>query len=318
MANDLISKNRPASGYAFWRPMSELKAGLVGLAIGLIIIGGALIGPLLATVSPTDFVGAPFDPPSQDAMLGTDFMGRDVLSRVLHGGTQILGLSALATVIGVLCGTLLGIVGGYLKGRTDDIIMRLLDVAMAFPQTVLALLFISIVGPKSWLIAILVAAIHIPQVARVMRSVALRVSEEDYIRYAEAIGVSMTRIITREILPNLTAPLMVELGLRFTYSIALIAGLGFLGLMADPSVPDWGMMVNENRIGLLSNAWAVAAPVLILAVLTIGTNIFADSLGRTNRGMPSGPTDDPKDDEKLSAGKTLETNSDNAAGEIRG
>lgn len=277
--------------YNFWRWILDLKAGAIGLAVALVIICGAIVGPLIAPVSPADFVGAPFDPPSPDAFLGTDFIGRDVLSRVLSGGMQILGLSAVATFLGVCIGTLLGIIGGYLKGRVDDVIMRLLDVAMAFPQTVLALLFISILGPKAWLIAILVAAIHVPQVARVMRSVALRVSEEDYIKYAEAIGVSLPKIIAREIFPNLTAPLMVELGLRFTYSVALVAGLGFLGLMADPSVPDWGMMINENRIGLLLNPWAVAAPVFILAILTIATNVFADALGRARRVATPVPAD---------------------------
>lgn len=293
-----LKGRRPAVIDTCWRWILDLKAGAIGLLIGLIIIIGALFGPFLSPVPPTDFVGAPFDLPSQYALAGTDFMGRDVLSRVLSGGVRILGLSAVATAAGVLFGTLLGIICGYLKGKVDDVIMRLLDVAMAFPQTVLALLFLSILGPKPWLIALLVAAIHLPQVARVMRSVALRVAEEDYIRYAEAIGVSTTRIITREILPNLAAPLMVELGLRFSYSIALIAGLGFLGLMADPSVPDWGMMINENRIGLLLNPWAVSVPVFILAVLTIGTNVFTDSLARTKGGMPATALDDMMGDEK--------------------
>ncbi len=277
--------------YNIWRWIIDLKAGAIGLAVALVIICGAIVGPLIAPVSPADFVGAPFDPASPDAFLGTDFMGRDVLSRILSGGMQILGLSAVATFVGVCIGTLLGIIGGYLKGRVDDVIMRLMDVAMAFPQTVLALLFISILGPKAWLIAILVAAIHVPQVARVMRSVALRVSEEDYIKYAEAIGVSLPKIVVREIFPNLTAPLMVELGLRFTYSVALVAGLGFLGLMADPSVPDWGMMINENRIGLLLNPWAVAGPVFILAILTIAINVFADALGRARRVATPVPAD---------------------------
>ncbi|MER9408381.1 MULTISPECIES: ABC transporter permease [unclassified Mesorhizobium] len=317
MAIDLNGRSAPSMIGTCWRWFRDLKAGAAGLVIGLLIIGGAIFGPFLAPVPPTDFVGSPFDLPSPYALLGTDFMGRDVFSRVLSGGVQVLGLSAVATVAGVLIGTLLGIICGYLKGKTDDVIMRLLDVAMAFPQTVLALLFVSIVGPKLWLIALLVAAIHAPQVARVMRSVALRVSEEDYIRYAEAIGVSTTRIITREILPNLAAPLMVELGLRFSYSIALIAGLGFLGLMADPSVPDWGMMINENRIGLLLNPWAVAAPVFILAVLTIGTNVFTDSLARTKRGMPAADVDDTISDEILADGQVAGFGNGPGAGKER-
>jgi len=254
--------------------------GTVGLLLGFAVLAGAVVGPILTPYSPLAFVGGPFDPPSAGTPLGTDVIGRDVLSRLMAGGERLLGLSVLATAIGVLGGTLCGIVAGYRKGFLDEAIMRGFDVLLAFPQMILALLFISMIGPRAWLIVLLVAAVHGPQVARVMRAATLRVAEEDFVRFSEAIGMSTARILMSEILPNLTGPLMVELGLRFTYSTALIAALGFLGLMDDPSVPDWGMMMNENRIGVGSNLWGVAAPAMALAVLTVAINLFTDALAR--------------------------------------
>jgi peptide/nickel transport system permease protein len=251
-------------------------------AAGVVLL--ALLGPFMAPRSPTEFVGIPFQGPSAGAWLGTDLLGRDVLTRVLCGGYEILGLSAAATLIGVLGGALLGLAAGYVKGTADEVIMRLLDVALAFPQTILALLFVSLIGPEPWLIVLVAAAIHAPQVARVARAATLRVAEEDFVRFAEAIGMAPGRIMLREIFPNIVNPLMVELGLRFTYSIALIAGLSFLGFGQQPPAPDWGLMINENRIGLAANPWPVVVPILLIAILTIGTNLFTESVVRAVLG----------------------------------
>jgi peptide/nickel transport system permease protein len=170
--------------------------------------------------------------------------------------------------------------------------MRTLDVLLAFPQTILALLFVSVLGTSFVLIAVLVAAIHAPQVARVIRAAALRVAGEDFVEYARGIGASPLKIMVREIAPNVVGPLLVELGLRFTYSIALIAGLSFLGLAQDPPAPNWGLMLNENRIGLLQNPWPVAVPVLLIAILTVGVNLLTDAYGRwTAHGAPRAALD---------------------------
>jgi peptide/nickel transport system permease protein len=276
----------------------RLGLGGIGLVLTAVIVTGALAGPFIAPQSPQAFIGAPFDPPSASALLGTDFMGRDVLSRVLAGGWRILAMSAAATFFGVSIGAFFGILSGYRKGLLDEMTMRLSDVALSFPQTILALLFLSIIGPSRWVIVLLVAAIHAPQVARVIRSVALKVAEEDYVRYAEAIGVSTGRIVLTEILPNVISTLIVEFGLRLTFSIALIASLGFLGFAEDPAAPDWGIMINENRIGLDSDPWGVAAPVAILAFLTIGVNLFFDGLALWffAGGCATAPTTGPDSD----------------------
>jgi peptide/nickel transport system permease protein len=257
------------------------RMGRVGLLLAGIVIALALAGPFLAPFSPETFIGAPFQGPAAAMPLGADVLGRDVLSRVLTGGYRILGLAAAATLLGVAVGALLGMAAGFLKGAADEIIMRLLDVALAFPQTIFALLFVSIMGSEPSLIALIVAAVHVPQVARVARAGALRVAGEDFVRHAEAIGMAPFRILVSEILPNLSVPLLVELGLRYTYSIALIAGLSFLGLGQQPPAADWGLMINENRIGMASNPWPVLAPVLLIALLTIGINLFTDAISRS-------------------------------------
>lgn len=261
--------------WAFSNTGALWGAGLTALVLILVAVG-----PYVAPNSPVDFVGAPFDPPSANALLGTDILGRDVLSRVLSGGTVILSLSAIATLLGVATGGLLGIGAGYFRGTADDVIMRLLDVLLAFPQTILALLFVSVLGSSFLLIAVLVGAIHTPQVARVIRAAALRVSGEDFVKFAKGLGASPLKIMTREIAPNVLGPLLVETGLRFTYSISLIAGLSFLGLAQEPPSANWGLMVNENRIGLLQNPWPVVVPITLIAILTVGINLLTDAYGR--------------------------------------
>lgn len=284
------------------RAFASLGQGAVGLGLAAAVVGLALIGPWLVTTSPFALIGAPFHPPFARALLGTDVLGRSVVARVLVGGVQILGLSVIATVLGVAVGGALGMAAGYLKGLIDEIIMRTLDVALAFPQTILALLFVSIVGPKPWLIALLVAAIHAPQVARVARAATLRLASEDFVLYAEMVGLTRTRIILTEIAPNIMATLLVELGLRFTYSIALIAGLSFLGLAEQPPAANWGLMINENRIGMGLNPWPVVVPAVLVSLLSVGMNLFADTISR--RGLElARPRDDaaPVDADTLGA-----------------
>ncbi len=184
----------------------------------------------------------------------------------------------------MISGALLGIWAGYAKGATDEIIMRLADVVMAFPQTILVLLFVSIIGAKLWLLTLMVGAIHAPQVARVARAATLRIAGEDFILYAESVGTARWRIIVREIFPNITSPLMVEFGLRLAYSVTLIAGLSFLGFGAQPPAADWGLMINENRIGLMTCPWPVLVPILLIALLTIGMNLLTDAAARAMLG----------------------------------
>jgi peptide/nickel transport system permease protein len=262
--------------------------GRIGLVIVAILVLIAVLGPLIAPHSPTAFVAAPNSPPGPHVLFGADSLGRDVWSRFLHGGLSVLGLSLAATIVGVGVGVVVGLTAAYSGGVFDEVLMRIADVFMAFPQIVLTLLLVTAFGPKVWLIVLTVGISHAPRVARVIRGAAQQVVERDFIKAAEAVGEPRRRIIFGELLPNVTSPLLVELGLRLTYSIGLIAGINFLGLGLQPPTADWGLMVNENRLALTFQPWGVLLPILAIALLTIGTNLLTDAFARAAIGIDRG------------------------------
>jgi peptide/nickel transport system permease protein len=257
----------------------------VGLAIVVIMVLIALLGPLFAPHSPTAFVGIPNSGPGGHTVFGTDYVGRDVLSRFLNGGRSVLGLAVASTAVGILLGLLVGLSAAYAGGLVDEVLMRVSDVFLAFPQIVFALLLVSAFGPKLWLLVLTVGISHAPRVARVMRGAAQQVVERDFIKAAEAVGESRWRILFSELLPNVTSPLLVETGLRLTYSIGLVAGLSFLGFGLQPPNADWGLMINENRVSITVQPWGVVLPVVAIALLTIGTNLMADGIARAAIGL---------------------------------
>jgi peptide/nickel transport system permease protein len=257
----------------------------IGAGIVVLVIAIAVVGPLVAPHSPTEFVAVPNTGPSADALFGADALGRDVLSRFLHGGLSVLWMAAAATLIGVVAGVIIGLVAAYTRGWLDDVLMRASDVVLAFPQIILALLAVSAIGPKLWLIVIVVAVTHTPRVARVIRGAAQEIVERDFIKSAEAVGEKRSRIIFGELLPNVTSPLLVELGLRMTYSIGLIAAVSFLGFGLQPPAADWGLMIFENRLSITVQPWAVVLPVLAIGLLTVGTNLITDGIARAAIGI---------------------------------
>jgi len=261
-------------------PQAKIGTGLT-LVVVLIALLGPWLGPVLTGHTTTDFAGKPFKP---DGVAGTDGLGRDVLTRFLAGGTTLLLYAVLATVLGIVLGALLGMVAGYGGGRLDSLLMRGNDVLLSFPQLVIALLAIAVIGPEGWLLVLVIGLTHAPRTARVARQATVAVRGQDYIRAAEMYAVPRSRILLREILPNITGPLMVEIGLRLTYSIGYIASLSFLGLGIQPPSADWGLMINENRIALVVQPWGVLLPVLAIAALTVGTNLVADALASAAAG----------------------------------
>ena len=164
--------------------------------------------------------------------------------------------------------------------------MRLNDVLLAFPQILLALVVLTSVNqPENWMVVVLVGLSNAPRTARIARGVALGVVSRDFVHAAEALGERRSRVILAEVLPNMMPPLLAEAGLRLTFSIGLVAALGFLGLTTDPSAANWGQMINENRLGLSTQPWSVLAPVFMIALFTIGTNLTADGFAQvTQRG----------------------------------
>ncbi|HEY0831392.1 MAG TPA: ABC transporter permease [Candidatus Dormibacteraeota bacterium] len=257
----------------------------IGLGLVLIIAAIAIFGPLIAPHGPADFIGLPNTGPSGAARFGTDHLGQDVWSRFLDGGREILLLATAATLLGLAIGTSLGLLAAYSKGALDDVLMRSMDVILAFPSIMLALVAIATLGASSWLIILAVGLTNVPRVARVTRAAAQPIVERDFVAAAEAIGVPRWRILFGEILPNVLSPLMVEASLRLTYSIGLIAGLAFLGFTPNPNGADWGLMIQENQIALVVQPWGVVLPIIAVALLTMGTGMVGDGIARAAAGI---------------------------------
>jgi peptide/nickel transport system permease protein len=263
----------------------HLRRTKVGFAVFVALLAVALFGRFVAPYSPTEFIGPPFSLPTSAYWLGTDFLGRDVLSRVLYGGLSVFVLGITATIIGIVLGVSLGLISGYSRRWVDESIMRMLDVVLAFPSIVLAMLFVSILGPRLWLIVLMVGISHMPRIARVTRAATVELAARDFVRAAGAVGVPRRKILLFEVLPNISSPLLVEFGLRLTYSIIMIAALSFIGFGMQPPSADWGLMINENRIAITVQPWAVVAPVILIGALTVSTNLMADGLARAMMGI---------------------------------
>ena len=255
--------------------------------IGVVLAGGvlliALFGPYVAPHGPADFVGAPNA--SSPGFFGTDHLGQDVWSRFLHGGRSILWIASAATAIGIISGALVGLVAAYSRNTLDDVLMRAMDVILAFPQIMLALVALVTLGAKTWLIILAVGLTTTPRVARVVRGASQPIVERDFVSAADALGVPRWRILFAEVLPNIMSPLMVETSLRLTYAIALVASLAFLGFTPNPNGADWGLMIYENRIALAVQPWGVMLPIIAIALLTLGTGLIGDGISRAAAGI---------------------------------
>ena len=258
------------------------QVGLIAVAVPVAI---AIIGPLFAPHSATGFVGAPFSGASGSAWFGTDTLGRDVFSRFLDGGRNILAIAFAGTVLGVAAGTVLGLVTGYSNRIVDDVAMRVVDLLMAFPGIVLALLLLTIGGTQDWVLIGVVALSFMPYTSRVVRSSTMQLRDSDFVLYAQSTGTPTRRILFQEILPNIAGPLTVEFGLRLAQSIGTIAGLDYLGLGAQPPTADWGLMVQENQSGLMSAPWSVLLPIIAIAALAIGVNLVTDGIAQASAGI---------------------------------
>jgi peptide/nickel transport system permease protein len=278
----LVQSKRPAGVI-----MGALRLGRTRIGLGLVIFvaGLALLGPLFAPHGPADFIGLPNKLPFGSALFGTDHLGQDVWSRFLDGGRTILLLATASTLLGLALGTSVGLLAAYSRGWLDDVLMRGMDVILAFPQILLTLVAISTLGPSGWLMVLAVGLTNMPRVARVTRGAAQPIVERDFVAAAEAIGVPRWRILFGEVLPNVLSPLMVESSLRLTYSIGLIAAIAFLGFTTNPNGADWGLMIQENFIALVVQPWGVLLPMAAVAMLTMGTGMIGDGIARAAAGI---------------------------------
>jgi peptide/nickel transport system permease protein len=272
-------------GTSLLRRSLRLWRTRIGVALVGVIVLLAIVGPYVAPYGPSAPVGVPNSNPSSTAVLGTDYLGQDVLSRVLYGGGSILVIAVIATALGLIAGTAIGLVAAYSRNALDDVLMRGMDVLLALPQILLALLFVAIVGARAWVIVVAIALTTVPRMARVARGAAQPVVERDFIAASEAMGVPRWRIVSGELLPNTLGPLTVEASLRLTYNIAVIATLAFLGLSTNPNGANWGTMIKENQLVLPVQPWGAAAPIIVIALLTVGTGLIGDGIARTAAGI---------------------------------
>ena len=255
-------------------------SGRIGLGLAAAVVLVAVVGPLFAPHSPSELLGAPYQHPSGHPPLGTDFLGRDVLSRVLWGGRTVIALAGAATLLAYLVGVPIGLLAGVSRSFVDPLLMRIMDVFLAFPPIILLLVLATGVGPSPWVLVVGVAITHVPGISRIVRTATLEVSVRGYVEAAVARGERLTFLLRREILPNIAAPILADAGIRLTGSILLVAAVNFLGLGLQPPAADWALMISENRGGLTLQAWASVVPIVLIAALTIAVNLVADAYAR--------------------------------------
>jgi ABC-type dipeptide/oligopeptide/nickel transport system permease subunit len=255
-------------------------SGAVGLVLLVILLMLVLFGPFFAPHAPAESLGLPGVSPDSAYPLGTDKLGRDVLSRLLWGGRSVVGLALAATAACYAVGLSIGVTAGYNR-RLEGPLMRGVDVVRAFPPLLFFLIIVTALGQSVWVLILGVTVVQAPGIARLSHTAAKEVSLRAYVEAAVARGERAWTIVRREILPNISSPLIADGGLRFTFSVLLVASVNFLGLGLQPPRSDWGLMVSENRDILTLNPWAVFAPAALIALLTIAVNLVGDSVSRS-------------------------------------
>lgn len=264
-------------GRGGWREFLRIREGAIGSALAVVMLVLVVVGPYVAPYDP-EAIGMGDLGPSAAHWLGTDSYGRDVLSRVLAGGRLVLLLPVIAIAIAIAAGSAIGLLTGYLGGRTDLVVTRVLDVMLAIPSFLTVLVIIGGFGANDATVVAAVAFVYTPSIARVIRGATQAVRPREFVLAARARGDSTSWIAFREIAPNISATLLVEVAMRLTLSILFIASLNFLGIGVQPPTPDWGVMVSENRAIMFVHVLPVLVPALLIAALAIGVNLLADAL----------------------------------------
>jgi peptide/nickel transport system permease protein len=282
MAERPASRRQAAWGraYATWRGFARNRLAVAGLVIVLLLVLVAVFAPLLAPYSPTvgDLRTTRLLPPSAAHWFGTDDQGRDILSRILHGSRITLVVVLLVALLAAPMGLLVGTVAGYAGGWLDAVLMRLTDIFLAFPRLILALAFVAALGPGIENAVIAIAITSWPPYARIARAETLTIRQADYIAAVQLIGASPWRIVLRHIMPLCLSSVIVRVTLDMAGIILTAAGLGFLGLGAQPPTPEWGAMIADGRAYVLDQWWVAAAPGAAIFVVSLAFNLLGDGL----------------------------------------
>jgi peptide/nickel transport system permease protein len=270
------------SRWANVRQVLRVALGLPSFVIGLVVLAfwvfDALAWHLFTPYNPLSQVGTALARPSGAYLLGTDGNGRDVLSRVLAGASSVLLIAPIGTLIGVAGGAVVGLITGYYRGVADMLIMRVVDALLALPAIILAALALSLLGTSELAVALLIGVIFTPVVARTVRSAVLAERESEYVAAARLRGESGAYIMAAEILPNVTAPIIVEATVRLGYAIFMAATLSFLSLGIQPPSPDWGLTISTQRTFISVQPWTVLGPAIALGTLVVSVSLVSDGL----------------------------------------
>lgn len=263
----------------FVKRAKKNKAFMIGGTIIFIFLIMALIPGVLA---PYDPIGKNMDlrllAPSTSHWFGTDDLGRDILSRIIHGAQISFEYGLLAVAISMLVGSAVGVIAGYFGGKLDEVLMRLVDVVLAFPSILLAILIVAILGPKLENAMIAIGIVNAPSYARLLRSSTITIKNNEFIESSIANGASHTRIIFNHILPNCMTPIIVQATLGIGGSILEMAGLSFLGLGAQAPLPEWGAMLNNAKELIQSSPWAITFPGIAIILSVLAFNLLGDGL----------------------------------------
>lgn len=264
------------------RRFSKSTSGKIGLTLAILLILVALLAPVFRPYNPaTDrSLTSRLKPPSTEYVFGTDNLGRDVFTRVIHGSRISLQVGLLAVAISLLVGTTLGLVAGYFRGNLEVVIGWMTDILLAFPSTLLAIAIVAVVGPSLTNAMIAVSVTQIPVYIRLARSVVLSARELDYVQAANALGASNQRILLRHLLPNALPPIIVQATLSIGTATLETAALGFLGLGAQPPAPEWGAMLSDAFRGgyALNSPWTMIFPGLFIMFTVLAFNLLGDGL----------------------------------------
>ena len=267
-----------------WRVLRRSATFWAGAGITMTWVIFAIFGDFITSYNP---LGAPEDilnrlqPPSAEHWFGTDDLGRDVLSRVLAGSRQVLTVALSATVVGTVFGTALGLIIGYFGGLVDDVVSRVLDAFLSIPLVITGMLALAALGPNTIGVIVVIGLVFTPIIAKTVRAAVLGERQLDYVTAARLRKENSLYVLFVEILPNVFGVVVVEFTVRLGYAIFTVLALSFLGFGVEPSVPDWGLMINQHYGYLTGNVWwPVLFPSLAIASLVVGVNLLADAISQ--------------------------------------
>lgn len=273
-----VPDQQPRAWRVAWRKLRARPGAFWGMIILVLFVLVAVFAPVIAPMDPLEISSARRAAPSGQHWLGTDELGRDILSRLIYGARVSLRVGLVAIGIALTIGSVLGILAGYIGGWVDVVIMRLTDIMLAFPGILLAIAVVAILGPSLFNVMIAVGVESIPAYVRTARGSTLSVKELEYVTGARTIGGSWARIVFRHILPNVTAPLIVLATIGIAGSILSAAGLSYLGLGAQPPTPEWGAMLSNARSFVRDAWWIATFPGLAIMIVVLALNLFGDGL----------------------------------------